>query len=462
MTGQRGTPHPQHRQQDAATSQHTRQAKGFPPSANTANPSRMQGMNKQNFRQGSGNAANPPQNNQNSAGQGRSNSYYRQVPRPPFHTNNTPNTPINRSPAPPQRPAYLPPISPTKAPSGTRKQDNGKPGLFSKLQKKFMEYSVTQRIVLLVCALVFLVSAITLSNYVLQATKQQQALKEAEALYTAANQNESENLQTDAPLATEVAAAVPSATPEPTAVLALAVQDPDTTPVPTEPPLRSFNRVYPDNQLGRIREKFHSLLDINEDIVGWIKIGDFLSQPVVKRDNEFYLTHNYKMEENPAGSIFLDAEADIRTVPENLVFHGHNMRNGSMFGKLIRYKSDTGTKFYLENPIVSFDSLYQDAQYVIFSVFEIETDYDSPNYFPFIAFQKFRSDQDARNFISDVKGRSVIKVPIEVDEKDSLITLATCTLNSETTRLLVIGRKIRPGESMTDINNALYKAVKIR
>lgn len=324
-----------------------------------------------------------------------------------------------------------------------------------------------QLLVLAVCAVVFSVSAFSLIGYVINANKQNKALQEAKNLYEAGSAERAAGaaepvLQTQEGEGETKDQSADAGTAEKAAEEPEAPIHPQRLAQATLPPIRNFDKSYGENTGDRINDKFHDLLNVNEDIVGWIKIGDFLNQPVVKRDNEFYVTHNYKGEENPAGAIFMDQDADIRTRPENLLLHGHNMRNGSMFGKLIHYKSEVGTKFFLDNAFVQMDNLYNDGQYVIFSVFEIETDYQSPNYFPFVAFQNFHSDLDARNFIEEAKSRSVIKVPVDVNENDSLLTMATCTLNSETTRLLVIGRKLRPGEKRADLQNALYQAVKIR
>ena len=51
-----------------------------------------------------------------------------------------------------------------------------------------------------------------------------------------------------------------------------------------------------------------SLLEINSDCIGWIEIpGTDISYPMVHTtDNEYYLTHTFRREENKAGSIFLD------------------------------------------------------------------------------------------------------------------------------------------------------------
>ncbi len=351
----------------------------------------------------------------------------------------------------------------------TRKRDRAASFANHALQKakQFLKgYTTTQLIILAACFVVCVVSASQLINYVNNARKQSLALRKAENLYSMAETREEQPTLT--PAVTPTPTYAPTATPnrfqrvvtKRNVVQAKAITP---TPAPTATPtLRHFSKTYYGNELNRVREKFFELLNVNEDIVGWLKIGNILNQPVVKRDNEFYLTHNYLKEANPAGAIFADESTDLRLPPENLILHGHNMRNGSMFGKLIHYKSDKGTKFYIDNPIVQFDSLYQDAIYVIFAVYEIETDYTKPNYYPFIAYSSFATDGEAAEYIRNARARSLINVPIDVTSDDGLLTMATCTLNSDTTRLLVVGRKVRPGEDMQQIKDSIFRATRVR
>ena len=79
------------------------------------------------------------------------------------------------------------------------------------------------------------------------------------------------------------------------------------------------------------------LQELNPDCVGWLQIPDTgLDYPVVYRDNQYYLTHNFMDERASAGAIFLDEgcnpDGDIR------LLHGHHMKDGSMFGILKKYK----------------------------------------------------------------------------------------------------------------------------
>ena len=53
--------------------------------------------------------------------------------------------------------------------------------------------------------------------------------------------------------------------------------------------------------------EYQALYEINSDIVGWVNIGNgLLSTPVMQRDNEYYLTHNFYGEEDNHGQVFLD------------------------------------------------------------------------------------------------------------------------------------------------------------
>lgn len=324
-------------------------------------------------------------------------------------------------------------------------------------------YSSVEKIILFACSIVFVVSLGLISRYLINAAHQESDLNKIRAVKEQSFGTVVSPTPENTPLPTPISSATiirnskkavtiqNTATAEPTKLYK--------SPSKTE---RTIARSYSLNPTFRIRDKFFDLLDLNEDIVGWIKIGDFLDQPVVKRDNKYYLTRNFLKETNPAGAIFLDESTDLKYPPENLIVHGHNMKNGSMFGKLIHYKIENDTSFYLKYPLISLDTLYEDAQYIIFAVCEIETDYNHPNYFPFIAYSSFKNDSDAADYIQNIKSRSIFDVPIDVNPDDNLLTLATCSRTSESTRLLVVARKIRDGESKQKIKDIIYSSRRIR
>lgn len=83
-----------------------------------------------------------------------------------------------------------------------------------------------------------------------------------------------------------------------------------------------------------------ALLQINEDYRAWLEIADTrISYPVVKRDNVFYLTHDFEKERSSRGTIFLD-EACTQDSAVWLI-HGHHMKDGTMFGGLKRFEKES-------------------------------------------------------------------------------------------------------------------------
>lgn len=72
-----------------------------------------------------------------------------------------------------------------------------------------------------------------------------------------------------------------------------------------------------------------------KDIVAWINIPAMeIAYPVVQGDdNEFYLHHLPNGEYKNAGSLFMEAANAPDLTDINTVIYGHNMDNGSMFGR---------------------------------------------------------------------------------------------------------------------------------
>ena len=75
---------------------------------------------------------------------------------------------------------------------------------------------------------------------------------------------------------------------------------------PDEEALPDTDKTLPDTADGEI-PAITGLQEINPDCVGWIQIPDTgLDYPVVYRDNQYYLTHNFMNEKASAGAVFLD------------------------------------------------------------------------------------------------------------------------------------------------------------
>lgn len=177
-----------------------------------------------------------------------------------------------------------------------------------------------------------------------------------------------------------------------------------------------------------------------EDYLGWLNVrGTKISYPVmfIPNDNDYYLHRLPDGSKNYAGSIFLDGKAQGAD-SQNLVLYGHNMKNGSMFGRLKKF-TDKG--YFDEHPYIE---LYLDDEvrfYLIFSVRKVlKTDdktyrmdgFDAQNYIDdAISENKYSYKENVRHIDLDAEG-------ITEHTNLQIITLSTCTGNDKY-RLVVNG-----------------------
>lgn len=202
------------------------------------------------------------------------------------------------------------------------------------------------------------------------------------------------------------------------------------------------------------------LLADNPDTAGWIKVdGTYIDNVVVQAaDNDYYLDRNFYGEKSQPGTVFADYRCVVNDYnnkqSDNIILYGHNQRDGTMFGTLNKYKIKSGnTKnfdFYLEHPTFTFSNLYEEYTYKIIASFIIEVEprqtrdgiiFDYHNYI------KFGTKRPYQTFIDNVMERSAINTGVDVEEGDKFLTLSTCSNEFEPSRFVVIGRRVRDGES---------------
>lgn len=88
--------------------------------------------------------------------------------------------------------------------------------------------------------------------------------------------------------------------------------------------------------------KFDELREINPEIVGWLRIEDTqIDYPIVQAgNNDTYLKTDFEGKKNAAGAIFLDYESEPDFSGRHNIIYGHNMKNGSMFKDIVKYKDE--------------------------------------------------------------------------------------------------------------------------
>ena len=327
------------------------------------------------------------------------------------------------------------------------------------------------RLFCLACALIMLACIAYAASYFAEESRVRREGETYRAMYSPAP------LDTEAPAATATASPTPTqaATPTPGATATpttIPTPDATATPAPTaaptasptptplplveDVPLPTPNEdtiVYALPTEPPPQESFAELLRYNPDTVGFLTIGETVDLPVVQRenDNEYYLTHAYSGDEAREGALFLDGAN--RLSDENLIVYGHNMRNGTMFGELSSFGE---WEFLLENAVVRFDTLYENALYVPFAMFEASMDENDGHYFD--VRQIVFDETSFELFVLKLRGRSVFDVPVEVEYGDQLLTLVTCSYNDDDGRYIVALRKLREGETEEEMRALMAEA----
>ena len=221
----------------------------------------------------------------------------------------------------------------------------------------------------------------------------------------------------------------PVSTPSPT-VIAAPSAEASPSPAPEGP---------------RVLPELEELYRQNGDLAGWVKIeGTVVDYPVMytPEDGEFYLYRTFQKEEDPTkeGCIFIDKNCSVDPRSTNLLLHGHNMKNGTMFHTLLDYQEE---EFYKEHPVIEYSSLYSKDDYEIVSVFLSKVyNKDETDVFKFYKFYDAETEEEFDEFIGNIKELSLYDTGITPEFGDELITLSTCEYTQENGRIAVVARKV--------------------
>ena len=185
-----------------------------------------------------------------------------------------------------------------------------------------------------------------------------------------------------------------------------------------------------------IEVDFDKLKSVNEDVVGWIYVDALpdISYPIVKgKDNQTYLHQTYEKNYNFAGTIFVDYENSGDFSDCNTLVYGHNMKNGSMFGHLKKFREDD--KLYKQDKYFWLLTPERNYRYEIISAYTTGVNSDTYTLFK-------GPGEEFEKYLETIKGYSEIQTDdTDLTIKDKIVTLSTCTGN-ESTRFVVQGKRV--------------------
>lgn len=248
------------------------------------------------------------------------------------------------------------------------------------------------------------------------------------------------------------------ATDEPQQLASAATAEPTSEPT-VEPTAEPADTAVPAQQSATdvpvavsepvLQPEFSALYAQNSDLIGWIKAGESIDLPVLYRDNEFYMDHDFYGAYSSAGSIFLDVRNSSDMSDDHMLIYGHNMKNGSMFGTLKKYRE---VSYLREYPIISLQYAWESEprKYVLVSLFDASMTPTDSSYIKITEFS-FETQEEKQEFIDAMLRKSSYDIPLEVDADDQLITLVTCSYTHDDGRYLLMARQLREDETEEEI-----------
>ena len=202
-------------------------------------------------------------------------------------------------------------------------------------------------------------------------------------------------------------------------------------PVPSSLSASSEETVLRDNPID-----FAAIRADNEDVCGWITIPDTqIDYPIMqssRASDDFYLDHNIKGNYDINGSIYIQRLNSYDFSDPNTVIYGHNMRNGSMFQNLHKFRDpaffESHDTFYIYTP-------HHILTYRIFAAYR----YDNRHILNSFDFsdEKVFEEYIASCLNPNSMIRSV-REGVTITTEDKIVTLSTC-INDARYRYLVQG-----------------------
>lgn len=234
---------------------------------------------------------------------------------------------------------------------------------------------------------------------------------------------------------------------------------PDPTELQTPSASDSEPQITPDNTPSQYSESdmlpvFKEMYTINNDIIGWLNIPSVdVDHPVfyTPENQNYYLNRAPDGTRSSTGSLFMSKGSEINPQANVLVIYGHKMRNGTMFGKLTRYKK---LETLVSNPTFTFDTLYEQGTWKIIAAATTSIDMDANDFY--YLRNSYASEEEFYDFLKKLRMRSLFIIDDDGSYEDRYLILSTCdATHFKNQRFIVVARRLRSDET-TDMSSCRY------
>lgn len=198
--------------------------------------------------------------------------------------------------------------------------------------------------------------------------------------------------------------------------------------------------VVPSNSSIQNSYNLKSIIKINSDVIGWIKIdGTNIDYPVMQ-NGDFYLHKNIYKKYSSHGTPYLAQYCNLIT-SDNLIIYGHHMKDNSMFAQLENYKS---YNFYKNHKYIKLYTI--DNNTTIENTYEVMIAFKTIAYsdqgFRYYSYIDFQNKEEYEEFIENCRELEFYNTGIIGTNKDKYLTLSTCEYSQKNGRMIIVAKKI--------------------
>lgn len=190
-----------------------------------------------------------------------------------------------------------------------------------------------------------------------------------------------------------------------------------------------------------ILPEYKDLYEMNNDLVGWIKVEDTkINYPVLQTapDNkDYYIDHDFYHRGRGCGAIYVRETCDVFEPSDNVTIYGHHMKDKSMFAGLDYYRDKS---FWEKHKTFTFDTLYEHHTYEVIAIFK--TSANNGQGFPYHRFENAKDEAAFDEFINTVKSLQMYETGVTAEYGDKLVCLSTCEYTLNNGRLVVVAKRI--------------------
>lgn len=187
-------------------------------------------------------------------------------------------------------------------------------------------------------------------------------------------------------------------------------------------------------------EGYQNLKARNGDFSGWLSLeGTKLSYPVMDTpgDPQYYLRRDFEKQNSLSGTPFIDGESS--PTDANVLIHGHNMKNGTMFNALMQYEDE---QFWTSHPVIQFNTPFSLGDYQVLGVFVTKISGDpAKDAFPYYEYAHITEEARFQAYVAKVKEMALYETGVNAVYGDQLLTLSTCDNVTDDGRLVVVAVK---------------------